>query len=161
MATPTTLPAAFVSGDVLEASQLNNLRGAFRILQVVQGTTTTLASTAAGTYLDSNLTATITPSATSSKVLVFVSQRVYSSAANAGIKLRVMRGATEIVQTLDVSLAAGGENTSLFNPIYLDSPATTSATTYKTQYALGSGVGTAIVQPSDNLASIILMEISA
>ena len=161
MATPTTLPATFVAGDVLTAAQQNALRGAFRVLQVVQGTTTTLASTTGGTYLDTNLTATITPSSTSSLVLVYVSQRTYTSAANAGAKLRVMRGATGIVETLDVNLNAGGASTSLFNPIYLDSPATTSATTYKTQYALGSGVGTAIVQPSSNLASIILMEISA
>ena len=75
--------------------------------------------------------------------------------------MRLVRGATEIVQTLDVNLNNGGAATSLFNPIYLDSPATTSATTYKTQYAVGSGAGTVIVQPSNNLASIILMEISA
>jgi hypothetical protein len=161
MATPTTLPATFVAGDVLTAAQQNALRGAFRVLQVVQGTTTTLASTTGGTYLDTNLTATITPSSTSSLVLVYVSQRTYSSAANAGVKLRLMRGATGIVETLDVNLNAGGASTSLFNPIYLDNPATTSATTYKTQYAIGSGAGTAIVQPSNNLASIILMEISA
>jgi hypothetical protein len=161
MATPTTLPASFTAGQVLTAAQQNALRGAFRVLQVVQGTTTTLASTTGGTYLDTNLTATITPSATSSLVLVFVSQRTYSSAANAGVKLKLLRGATQVVETVDVNLNAGGASTSLWNPIYLDSPATTSATIYKTQYALGSGTGTAIVQPSNNLASIILMEISA
>jgi hypothetical protein len=41
MAAVTTLPAAFVAGNVLTAAQLNNLRGAFRVLQVVQSITTT------------------------------------------------------------------------------------------------------------------------
>ena len=40
MATPTTLPAAFVSGAILTADQMNNLRGAFRVLQVVTSTAT-------------------------------------------------------------------------------------------------------------------------
>ena len=41
MATPTNLPASFVAGAILTAAQQNDLRGAFRVLQVVQGTTTT------------------------------------------------------------------------------------------------------------------------
>jgi hypothetical protein len=40
MATPTTLPATFVAGNVLEAEQLNDLRGAFRVLQTVSTTKT-------------------------------------------------------------------------------------------------------------------------
>jgi hypothetical protein len=44
MATPTTLPASFVAGNILTAAQLNNLRGAFRVLQVVQATDATLTT---------------------------------------------------------------------------------------------------------------------
>jgi len=36
MATPTSLPASFTSGQVLTAAQMNNLRGGFRVLQVEQ-----------------------------------------------------------------------------------------------------------------------------
>jgi hypothetical protein len=38
MATPTTLPASFVAGSILTAAELNDLRGAFRVLQVVNAT---------------------------------------------------------------------------------------------------------------------------
>ena len=40
MATPTTLPATFVAGNVLTAAQMNDLRGAFRVLQIVSTTKT-------------------------------------------------------------------------------------------------------------------------
>lgn len=72
MATPTTLPATFVAGNVLTAAQMNNLRGAFRVLQVVSTTlTTSFTSGAGGAYANvTGLSATITPSATSSKILI-------------------------------------------------------------------------------------------
>ena len=76
MATPTTLPSSFTAGQVLTAAQMNDLRGAFRVLQVVSSTWTTAAINSTTTYADTGLTATITPSATSSKVLVFFAQKV-------------------------------------------------------------------------------------
>jgi hypothetical protein len=161
MATPTTLPATFVAGDVLTAAQMNDLRGAFRVLQVVQGATTTVTSTTTGTYIDSTLTATITPTSSSSKVLVLVSQRTYASAANMGIKLKLLRGATLLTEAQEVNFNSAGSGSSVFDPIYLDSPATTSATIYKTQFGLGTGTGTAFTQPSSNLSTITLLEISA
>lgn len=130
------------------------------VLQVVQGSTATVTSTTTSTYIDSNLTATITPSSSSSLVLVFVSQRTYASAANVGIKLKLLRGSTQLTEALEVNFNSAGSGSSLFNPIYQDSPATTSATTYKTQFALGSGTGTVYTQPSGNLGTITLMEIA-
>jgi len=161
MAAVTTLPAAFVANTVLTAAQQNDLRGAFRVLQVVQASTTTVTSTTTSTYIDSTLTATITPSSSSSKVLVFVSQRTYASAANVGVKLKLLRGSTQLTEGLEVNFNSAGSGSSSFDPIYQDSPATTSATTYKTQMALGSGTGTVFTQPSSNLSTITLMEISA
>lgn len=166
MATPTSLPATFVAGDVLTASQMNNLRGAFRILQVVEGTTTTSTSSSTTTYADTNLSASITPSSTTSKVLVLVNHggtyKESGSTAN-GLNMRIVRGATTLETWADMyftntNSAFYGANIQLQ---YLDSPATTSATTYKTQFANRTAAAVVGLQNNSNKSSIILMEVSA
>jgi hypothetical protein len=166
MATPTTLPATFVAGDILTAAQMNDLRGAFRVLQVVYGNTATAATSSTNTYVDTGLTATITPTSASSKVLVFVSQPVAKStgSANNYLLLRLMRGATQVLEITRTALFTGTalELNGSESATYLDSPATTSATTYKTQFASGNNTAQVAVQPSGvAYATIVLMEISA
>jgi hypothetical protein len=167
MAAVTTLPAAFVANTVLTATQLNDLRGAFRVLQVVYGSTSTSTSSSITAYADTTLTATITPSSTSSKVLVIVNQTgIYKSGGNAnnGLNLKLLRGATDIGL---IGAAAGYTNTALENigtsigASVLDSPATVSATTYKTQFANQQASASVGVQTISTLSTIILMEISA
>jgi len=151
MATPTTLPATFVAGNVLTAAQMNNLRGAFRVLQVVTTTKTDTFSTAASVFTDiTGLSVTITPSSTSSTILVTAA---IAPAADAGVAigyLRLMRDSTAIC----VGAAAGSRIQATVSPgsvdsntnfstafSFLDSPNTTSATTYKIQgYSNGAGV---------------------
>lgn len=168
MATPTNLPASFSTGAVLTAAQMNNLRGAFRVLQVVNATYSTEVGNSTSTYADTGLTATITPSSTTSKVLIVVNQAgcgKNSGNAGSGISLRLLRGATEI---LIFENLAGYTNTSSANYIgtiscsYLDSPATTSATTYKTQFRNVANAASVSVQANTSSGSTItLMEISA
>ena len=167
MATPTNLPAAFVSGAILTADQMNNLRGAFRVLQVVTGTTSVQATSSSISYADTGLTATITPQSSTSKILVLVTQvSCYRSAGSTdnAINLRLMRGATEIQKIANNQGYSGTAIIQQFtiSGTYLDSPATTSATTYKTQFAnlvAAAEVGVQIgnVGPS----TITLLEISA
>jgi hypothetical protein len=138
--------------------------GGGKVLQVVQGTTTTNASNSTTTFQDTNLTATITPSAATSKILVLVSQHCEKTAGNVAntIALRLMRGATEVyinkflLYTNTTLIQRGLQS---FN--YLDSPNTTSATTYKTQLANDSNTAAVAVQASDQIGTIILMEIGA
>lgn len=165
MAAVTTLPATFVAGNILTAAQMNDLRGAFRVLQVVNATYAVSTANATSTYADTGLTATITPSATSSKVLVFVSQAgCGKESSNTAVALRLMRGATAIA-TFEAYGAF--DNTVGINYVgtcgttYLDSPATTSATTYKTQLQSISNTANAIVQGNGGTSTITLMEISA
>jgi hypothetical protein len=167
MATPTTLPATFVAGNVLTAAQMNDLRGAFRVLQVVSANINTLALNSTTTYADTGLTATITPSATSSKILVLVNQAgIIKEGANASAccDLRLLRGASEISQ---FSNAVGFTGTTGNNYVgnsgsfYLDSPATTSATTYKTQFKNQVAALGVAVQVGGSVSNIVLLEISA
>ena len=166
MATPTTLPASFTAGQVLTAAQMNNLRGAFRVLQVVSASTSKETTNSTTTYADTTLTATITPSATSSKILVYVShpqnQKSNGSAINA-LDLRLLRDATAIYNFGSLLGYTGTalENYFSANAIYLDSPATTSATTYKTQLKNFTAAAHVRVQAGVIASQIILMEISA
>jgi hypothetical protein len=167
MATPTNLPASQTSGAVLNASWLNDLRGAFRILQVVTGSTSTLASSATATLADTGLTATITPQSSSSKILVFVNHpQCHKTNANAFncLTLAILRGATNIQTVTTVAGFTGAAGDLVFgvSGAVLDSPATTSATTYKTQFASSFGGATLNVQfGSAGTSSIVLMEVSA
>jgi hypothetical protein len=169
MATPTNLPASATAGQVLTAQYVNDLRGAFRVLQVVQGTHGTGVTNNTNVFADTGLSATITPQATSNKILVLVNQQgVRKDAGNAAstAQFKLLRGATQIFivnghlwTNADSTLQAG------WDCIYLDSPNTTSATTYKTQFANTVNAAGITVQASIGAgfqtSTITLIEISA
>jgi hypothetical protein len=168
MATPTNLPASATAGQVLSAQYVNDLRGAFRVLQVVHATYGTAAGNSTTSFVDTGLTATITPQATSNKILVIVNQmgvaKLAGNAASA-VAIRIMRGATEVYQTNGLMYT----NSSLANygscaMTIFDTPNTTSAVTYKTQFANNVNASDAQVQASIGAgfqtSTITLMEIS-
>jgi hypothetical protein len=165
MATPTNLPADFVPGAVLTAAQMDDLRGAFRVLQVIYGSTSTETTNNTSTFADTTLTATITPQASSSKVLVIIAQQAIKTNGNAENRLTIktFRGATEIATSggnfLYTSTSDFGSST--YSLCLLDTPATTSATTYKTQFNNPNNTAAVRTQPSSGLSTMILMEISA
>ena len=160
MATPTTLPASFTASTVLPAASLNDLRGAFRILQFKEGTTTTQVSTASATYGDVGLSVSITPSATSSKVFVAVFFNWYELSTQK-LQFNVVRTATQITETV----AAGGDANNLSASgfmMVLDSPATTSATTYKVQFKQNTAGGAGYMIANASIINrIIALEVSA
>lgn len=178
MAIPTNLPATFSTGAILTAAQMNDLRGAFRILQVVSTTVTGTFATTSSSYTDvTGLSATITPSNTSSKILVIVSLSGTGQTANTNFFAQLVRGSTAI----GVGGASGSRRTatsvsrdqtfpSSLVMMHLDSPSTTSSTTYKVQVTTQGG-GTVYVNrsegDSDNISSprtasaITLLEVSA
>ena len=135
------------------------------MLQVVQATTTTNTTNSTTTYADTTLSATITPSAATSKILIMTMHPSKKSdgSGNNGIFFRIMRDATQIFEqrfaiytpltTLSVFV--------LSNMTYLDSPSTTSATTYKTQFCNNIAGADVQVQHNSETATMILMEIGA
>ncbi len=145
--------------------------GGGKLLQVVQGTTTTATTINTSTYTDTTLTATITPTLATSKILVLTSQIVYlyRTTAKAQAGVRLVRGATVIgnyastisASMINAALAPSGETelTTWVNLNYLDNPATTSATTYKTQMA--SATNQLGAQQDGITATITLLEIGA
>lgn len=166
MATPTTLPASFTAGQVLTAAEMNNLRGAFRVLQVVQATTATPVSTTSTSYVTSGLSASITPSSTSSKVLVMVSLNVANANSNGAAICTIFRGTVAGTNLYGASgfstnYASSGNTVATASSVYLDSPATTSAQTYTVGIKTGSALSSATAQDGSATSTITLMEISA
>ena len=163
MATPTTLPATFVAGNILTAAQQNALRGAFRVLQVVQGSTSTAAINTTNTFATTGITASITPQFTTSKILVWLNVggagRVSGNGSN---QIELRRGSTQIAtQNCGYTNNTDTNLIGTASIVYLDSPSTTSATTYDSRFR-GDASGLSVtVQDGASFSSITLLEISA
>ena len=143
---------------------IDRLNRAGNILQVVQATYSTVTSSSTSTYGDTGLTATITPTSASSKVLVIANVNgVHKENATYAL-LRLVRGST-VINTFE--LTAGYTNSTATNDIgtsattYLDSPATTSATTYRVQFASAASLAAVVVCNNSSTSTITLMEVAA
>jgi hypothetical protein len=136
------------------------------VLQVVSATYSTQVTNSTQTNADSGLTATITPSSATSKILCIVNMAGLYNGGNNGLghQLQLIRGATNIGTfaryTNYITSALGLITHAGYN--FLDSPSTTSATTYKVQFCKSDGTaGTVGVQQNGDVSAITLMEIAA
>ena len=147
--------------------------GGGKVLQVVNATTSTGVNIATTTYTDTGLTATITPTSATSKVLVLVNQyaQAYKAADLAAGMIKLVRGATDILNQSNTNLTIGVYEGSSVNLqisgfvtfSYLDSPSTTSATTYKLQGKVPNTSASHVLdcQANTNTSTITLLEIGA
>jgi hypothetical protein len=139
--------------------------GGGKVLQVVYASYSTATTNTSGTASDTGLTATITPTLSTSKILVLVQQNGCSkSSAAIYMSAFIYRGATNLLQFGANYMQTGNNDSMNFGGIgasYLDSPATTSATTYKTVFNNPEGVGTITVQNNSARSTITLLEIGA
>jgi hypothetical protein len=151
-------------------------------VQVVQTVVTTPVSTSSTSFVDiTGMTATITPTSASNKILVLVDGKFSASTASAGSFIKLVRNSTDIYVGTSVGSSVAcsygfmpnGANVFYYGQAqmcqqFLDSPATTSATTYKLQWYVYTG-GTCYLNQSayDGVAynprtasSITLMEVA-
>ena len=139
------------------------------VLQVVQGTYSTQTSSASGTYVDTGLSATITPSSASNKILVIVQQTgCGKQTSDITLQLQLVRAATAL---FEFESSGGYTGSGANNYIgtcgcsYLDSPATASPVTYKTQMSAFSPGSTVFTQfnigSGSPTSTITLLEIAA
>ena len=129
--------------SILKVNTLQNTSGTTLNLvkQVVEGSTNTEVIVATTTYTDTGLTASITPSSTSSKILVLINQSygTIRTVDGLGMGIKIFRGSTVIYEPVANSTGPFSfyvYGTSLYGRAcysILDSPATTSSVTYKTQ----------------------------
>ena len=161
-----------LTADSAEATGLKwaTPAGGGKVLQVIYASTNSTDINTTTTFADTQLTATITPTLATSNILVIFDQNIYynRSAVSTGMECRLLRGSTQIMslgQPLEWLMSAStGDNgiASYVSGTYLDSPATTSATTYKTQHKPNQTANSArsIAQVSGR-SSITLLEIGA
>lgn len=148
----------------------NQFSATGHILQVVQGRTKTLFTTSSTSFVDIGLEATITPSSTSSKILVIsnVAGIFVNATSNSFPALTLLRNGTNVTGDaaapylayphlyLNSALARAGSTA--IN--YLDSPASTSALTYKIQTVIFGGVTVNFQRDGQVYSTMILMEVA-
>ena len=173
--TGITTPASTVGGSAVLTTASTIATSALpagSVLQVVNGfTSTAVTSTALDAWVDTGITATITPTSASSKIMVIVNIcgiSKYSTNSWNRMGIQILRGSTVMgIISLRNMYTASAMEISLPGVMYskLDSPATTIATTYKVQFLQETPgtVGGVAVQRDGNSgeSQIFLMEISA
>lgn len=164
MATPTNLPSSFSVGAILTAAQMNDIRGAFRILQVVTNTNSTAYTNSTNTYTDVGPTVDITPQSTASKILVVANiNGAFKQTNNTSLDLEIRRASTTIyTATANFNTGTTATNVGSVTMVYLDSPATTASRTYKVRGRSSqnlASVGAQLLSASDS--SITVFEVSA
>ena len=168
------LPDGIVDTDMLAANAVATAkiaagavtaakRGTGAILQTVYGYTTTQVTNNTNTYADTGLTATITPSSASNKILILASLNCCQKNYATYFRVRCVRGSTEIAKIDDGAGYTNDSSNNIIGSICLsgqDSPNTTSATTYKLQFQSAANVSTTLVQVNQALSSILLLEVA-
>ena len=137
--------------------------GTGAVLQVVYGSTSTSVTNNTGTLVTTGLTASITPTSATSKILVIASVAgIFKSTNNTAATLQLYRNAGNIFQ---FALTGGANNSTNANgyaqtTTFLDSPATTSSTSYTVYFASQQSNAGVTVQLNGDTSTIIILEIA-
>lgn len=172
----TTLTLPTTSGTILTNSSVGT------VLQVVSTTKTdTFSTTSTLTYVDvTGVSVSITPTSATSKILVMVTLSGSGNSGAAGMLLRLVRNSTPIylgdsagsrIQATTSNITSDNNVAQAIAFTFLDSPATTSATTYKVQICSSFGSNPVVINRSitdvdasdraRTASSITVMEIAA
>lgn len=143
------------------------------VLQVVSTNKNDTFSTASTTFIDlTGLSVSITPTSATSKILVIVDTNACASSTSGIALFNIVRGSTNISQpstsptyfsTFQAFINAG-DNIAAAGFNFLDSPATTSSTTYKIQCRMNSGtlyINRRLTADTTSTSTITVMEIAA
>ena len=155
----TTATGVTVTGAIGGASNLG------KVLQVINAVDASETATSSTSFADTGLTAAITPSASSSKILVMIGLHFATVGSQGGVGSRLLRGSSVIRSASDKSDGHGAGETSHHEAwiafSYLDSPNTTNATTYKMQAKTNISGQAVYTSVDNNVSTITLMEIGA
>jgi hypothetical protein len=154
-----------VNGDSLIGSGDLTVGGG-KVLQVVHTQDTTQVSSSSGSFTDFAIDATITPTSSTSKILVLMNGVASSSSTSNLLRGKIYRDSTAVTAQVEMaSYNAGTNNRSLdvWSISYLDSPSTTSAVRYNLRAAVLDGetfyIGRWAYDGSSSPTQITLMEI--
>jgi hypothetical protein len=138
-----------------------------KVVQIKQAILTGNVSTSSGVVADSGLTVSITPTSASNKIIAIVSLPGWKTTGTVGStamygRWNLYRGAELSQNLVGIYAQAAMDSGAIIwqNPsiTYVDSPATTSAITYKVQYSHSNGTAT-FINTSVATATIVVMEV--
>ena len=128
------------------------------VIQVIEGTYDTQTDISSTSYVDSGLSVTITPKFASSKIYVITNVHCFNNGTGS-IGLQILRDSSSILHQYYASGYA--DNTqNVVALTKLDSPNTTSATTYKVQMRQTGFTGTPRINQQVGGSRITVMEIA-
>ena len=133
-----------------------------KVLQVVTATDSTQRSTTSTSYVtDSNtLSVSITPSSASNKVFIQVYSVGYKNTSDSAY-YTIFRGATNLAGTGKLTMFNVNDKYIPFSMSYLDSPNTTSATTYQVYFKMTGAAPTVYLNATDNGSELTVGTITA
>jgi len=144
---------------ILSGSLASGVGG--KVLQVITATDNTQRGTTSTSFVtgSNTLSVSITPSSTSNKILIIVTSNVYNDGSNSNFT--IYRGATNLGDaTTGIQYCGVGTAANAISMHYLDSPSTTSATTYQVYFRRTGGSGTVYIQGENSRGSITCLEIA-
>lgn len=163
----------FTAGQVLTAAQLSTLQSYVGVVQVQSTFKSDAFTTTSTSFVDvTGASVSITPTSASNKVLILVATVVGQTDSSNPPRVNLLRGATNISQS--TTGTTGNQSNAIYTGstsagsgmaiVFLDSPATTSATTYKLQLAATAGTATIGRFASNNtfpsVTTITVMEVT-
>ena len=167
----------YTAGEVLTALSLNDnftfaAANGGKILQVVQATSTTAVSSTSTSFVTSGLAVTITPTSATSTILVMANTNARNSSASHVSVFTLFRGTvagTDLGEATSGFVGIYAPVTAMYAQVavsYIDSPATTSATTYTLGMKVNNAANVVYAQNgtlggTGSRGSIIVMEVSA
>jgi hypothetical protein len=132
------------------------------VLQAVSFSTTTQTFTTSTTFVGTSLELAITPKSANNKILILCNGDYYTLAANRGVVLTIFRGGSGGTNLLGgngfgAGFSAAADSLGFFGTSILDTPNTTSSTTYTLMGRSSTGSSVNIIR---NLGSITLLEVA-
>jgi hypothetical protein len=165
-AVANAVTTSYINNGAITAAKMGY---AGAVLQVVNATTSTQVSSSSSTYADTGLTASITPLYSTSKIFVIATLNgCGKQSSNTQMNAGLQRDST-VLKYFEASAGYTGTTANLYwgssTVNYLDSPATTSSTTYKLIFKSYSNTGTIYLHDAGGVdgstSMITLMEIAA
>jgi len=160
--TDGTIVNADINASAAIAS--TKLSGAGKVLQVITATDSTQRNTTSASFVTASntLSVSITPSSASNKIFILVTCCLYVANSGGYGQATIFRGATNLGGTYGMAVVYGGASTVLSGVSFsnLDSPNTTSATTYQVYIRQYGSTQTYLNEPSPSTSSITVFEIA-
>jgi len=142
----------------LDGSALTGLAGK-KVKQIVSTSNSTELSFTNSSYAD-GIEVNITPSSTSSKIMVFYSDGLYNTSYGVAVNIRIVRvdgGSNPTWGNYQLETSWAPQNMQPTSICFVDSPSTTSQITYRSQYNHQNG-STGYLSFNNTTRQIIAME---